>query len=115
MLSMSPAPAVTVKAEKEIEPLVVSLATAAKLLGVSDRHLRTHTKEGTVPFVKLGGRILFRIKSLNRMLAESEQTASGDRSPNGSLLKDRRATRQSRVHEARKEHADKSEDDLAQD
>lgn len=76
MLSMSPAAPVTVTAETAIEPLVVSLATAAKLLGVSDRHLRTLTKVGTVPFVKLGGRILFRVESLNRMLAEIEKTAN---------------------------------------
>jgi len=75
MHNASLADAVAVKSENEIEPLVVSLATAAKLLGVSDRHLRTLTKEGTVPFVKLGGRILFRIESLNRMLAEIEKTA----------------------------------------
>ena len=75
MLGTSPTPAVAVKAETAIAPLVVSLATAAKLLGVSDRHLRTLTKDGTVPFVKLGGRMLFRIESLNRMLAEIETTA----------------------------------------
>jgi excisionase family DNA binding protein len=73
MRDTSLADAVTVKAETAIEPLTVSLATAARLLGVSDRHLRTLTKEGTVPFVKLGGRILFRVESLNRMLAEIEQ------------------------------------------
>lgn len=74
MLSLNPAAdPITVKDEQEIEPLVVSLATAAKLLGVSDRHVRSHLHE--IPHVRLGGRLLFRVDSLRQFLAEHEQVA----------------------------------------
>ena len=67
----APAPAtVTVKTEDEIEPLVVSLTTAARLLGVSDRHIRSHLFE--IPHIRLGGRLLFRVESLRQWLAERE-------------------------------------------
>ena len=72
MLSLSPtAVPVAVKDEKEIEPLAVSLATAAKLLVCSDRHIRSHLNE--IPHVRLGGRLLFRVDSLRQFLTEREQ------------------------------------------
>ena len=73
MLSMSPTPAVTVKAETAIEPLVVSLATAAKLLVCSDRHIRNNLD--SIPHIRIGGRLLFRVESLRQWLAGIEQTA----------------------------------------
>ena len=74
MLSLSPtAVIVAVKDEKEIEPLVVSLATAAKLLGCSDRHIRSHLNE--IPHVRLGGRLLFKLDSLRKFLEDHEQLA----------------------------------------
>ncbi len=73
MLSLSPVEPVVVKAEDEIEPLTVSLATASRLLGVSDRHIRSHLAE--IPHIRLGGRLLFRLESLRQFLAEREQTA----------------------------------------
>lgn len=71
-LHSSPAP-VTVLPHDSIEPLVVSLATASRLLGVSDRHIRSHLAE--IPHIRLGGRLLFRLDSLRQFLAEREQTA----------------------------------------
>ena len=69
--SLNVAPvSVAVKAEDEIEPLVVSLTTAARLLGVSDRHIRTHLFE--IPHIRLVGRLLFRVESLRQWLAERE-------------------------------------------
>ncbi len=67
---LSAADPITVKAENAIEPLVVSLATAARLLGCSDRHLRTHLFE--IPHIRIGGRLLFRVESLREWLAERE-------------------------------------------
>lgn len=72
MLSMSSTPTpVDVAPESSIEPLTVSLTTAARLLGVSDRHIRSHLAE--IPHVRLGGRLLFRVESLRQFLAEREQ------------------------------------------
>lgn len=71
MLNAALANAVVVRSEKDIEPLVVSLSTAARLLGVSDRHIRSHLAE--IPHVRLGGRLLFQIDSLRQWLAEREQ------------------------------------------
>ncbi len=68
--SSTPAP-VAVAPESSIEPLVVSLKTAARLLSVSDRHIRSHLAE--IPHVRLGGRLLFQVDSLRQWLAELEQ------------------------------------------
>ncbi len=76
MLGMSPTPAVTVKAETAIEPLVVSLATAAKLTGVSDRHLRKFLH--VLPHIRIGNRLLFRVDALRGWLAAQETTEKGD-------------------------------------
>jgi excisionase family DNA binding protein len=73
MLSLSPAEPVVVKSEKDIEPLVVSLATAAKLTGVSDRHLRKYLH--VIPHIRFGNRLLFRVEALRDWLAAQEQTA----------------------------------------
>ncbi len=67
------ADAVVVKSEKEIEPLVVSLTTAAKLTGVSDRHLRKFLQ--VIPHVRIGNRLLFRVDALRVWLAAQEMTA----------------------------------------
>lgn len=73
MLSMSPIETVSVKPEREIEPLVVSLATAAKLTGVSDRHLRKYLH--VIPHIRIGNRLLFRVDALRDWLAAQETTA----------------------------------------
>ena len=81
MLSMTPSPVVTVKAENAIEPLVVSLATAAKLAGVSDRHLRKYFVDGPaeyrpkLPVCRIGGRLTIRVATLNSWLAAVESSA----------------------------------------
>ena len=71
MLNASLADPVTVKAETAIEPLVVSLATAAKLLVCSDRHIRSHLHE--IPHIRIGNRLLFRVDALREWLASIEQ------------------------------------------
>lgn len=70
---LSSACSVTVNPESSIEPLVVSLATAARLLGVSDRHIRTHLAE--IPHIRIGARLLFKVESLRQWLTEREQGA----------------------------------------
>ncbi len=45
-------------------PLLVDAREAARLLSISDRTLRDRTKDGTVPAVKLEGRILYSPKAL---------------------------------------------------
>ena len=64
---------VTVRPEKEIEPLTVSLATASRLLGISDRHIRSHLD--SIPHIRIGGRLLFRVESLRQMLADREKAS----------------------------------------
>lgn len=66
---------VVVKSEKGIEPLVVSLTTAAKLTGVSDRHLRKFLH--VIPHIRIGNRLLFRIDALRDWLASQETTNKG--------------------------------------
>lgn len=63
---------VKVTLAKELAPLVVDLATAARLVGVSDRHLRKFLNE--LPHVRIGGRLLFRVERLNEWLAAREAT-----------------------------------------
>ena len=66
---------VEIRSENEIEPLTVSLTTAARLLGVSDRHIRSHLFE--IPHVRLGGRLLFRVASLKTWLEQCERSSAG--------------------------------------
>ncbi len=75
MLSVTPATReVAVRSADDIEPLVVSMATAAKLLSCSDRHIRSHLAE--IPHIRLGGRILFRVDALREWLISREATAA---------------------------------------
>ena len=69
---------VNVTPAKELAPLVVDLATAARLAGVSDRHLRKFLHE--LPHIRIGGRLLFRVERLNEWLAarEATQTTGGE-------------------------------------
>lgn len=73
-----PAP-INVTPAKELAPLVVDLQTAAKLVGVSDRHLRKFLHE--LPHVRIGGRLLFRVEKLREWLAARETVE-----PNGGTL-----------------------------
>jgi excisionase family DNA binding protein len=45
---------------------------AARLLGVSERHLRTLAKAGTVASVRLGGRVVYPIADLQQLLSPSK-------------------------------------------
>ncbi len=63
---------VKVSPAKELAPLVVDLQNAARLVGVSDRHLRKFLDE--LPHVRIGGRLLFRVDALRDWLAAREAT-----------------------------------------
>ena len=53
------------------------LPTTAKLIGISDRKLWEMVDHGEVPHVKLGGRLVFRVATLDKWLEERERASSG--------------------------------------
>lgn len=46
------------------EPLLISAQAAAKLLSISERTLRDRTKDGSIPALRLGGRVLYSYSAL---------------------------------------------------
>ena len=56
---------------RTITPLAVSLQEASSLLGISARTLRKMASDGRVPSVKLGSRLLFRVRDLEAVLAQA--------------------------------------------
>ena len=54
------------------EPLLVSAAAAAELLGVSSRTLWSLTHTGDMPFVRMGRRIMYSPESLRSWIAAQE-------------------------------------------
>ena len=54
------------------EPLLVSAAAAAELLGVSARTLWSLTHTGDMPFVRMGRRIMYSPESLRSWIASQE-------------------------------------------
>jgi len=69
---------ITVSDPKSLAPLLVDLQTAARLCGCSDRHLRKFL--GDLPHVRIGGRLLFRVATLESWLASREavETIGGE-------------------------------------
>ena len=57
---------------KSMEPLVFNARETAKLLDVSLRTLRRLTSQGKIPFVKVGGRVLYPRKRLEAFLNREE-------------------------------------------
>lgn len=53
-----------------LNPIAVSIPRAAKLVGVSERHLRTLISEGTVPSFRLGNRHLVSVAALEALAAK---------------------------------------------
>jgi excisionase family DNA binding protein len=60
------------KAEPELETLLVHPRAAAKMLCVSERTLYTRTQDGTIPCVRVGRLVRYRIETLKKFVAESE-------------------------------------------
>lgn len=67
---------VNITPAKELAPLVVDLGNAARMVGVSDRHLRKFLN--VIPHVRIGNRLLFRVDALRDWLASRETTERGD-------------------------------------
>jgi hypothetical protein len=59
-----------------IMPLCVSLEDAARLLSVSGQHLAKLTKLGAVPSARIGGRIVYRVATLDAWLQLQDAKAS---------------------------------------
>ncbi len=62
--------------KKQPEPdrrLVVSANEAAKMLGVSGRHLHRMSAEAGLPRVQIGARVCYRVETLKNWLAEHER------------------------------------------
>ena len=53
---------------KELEPLAVSLKQAAFLLGVKEPTIRKHMRQGTIPRVRVGKRVLVPMKALKDLV-----------------------------------------------
>jgi excisionase family DNA binding protein len=53
---------------KELEPLAVSLKQAAFLLGVKEPTIRKHMRQGTIPRVRVGKRVLVPMKAINDLV-----------------------------------------------
>lgn len=56
----------------DLPPLAVGAQQAAAMLGISDRKLWSMTQAGEIPHVRLGGRVLYRVRTLDAWLAERE-------------------------------------------
>ena len=52
------------------DALLIGARDAARRLSISERTLFTLTKAGTIPSVRIGGRVLYSVESLRRMIAE---------------------------------------------
>lgn len=63
----------------DIAPLSVGLATAAKMLGVSERHLWQQAKDGVIPSVRTGRRIIFVVDQLKKWLEEKALASQSSR------------------------------------
>ena len=57
----------------EQQLLLIDIKQAAKLLSISARHLANLRKAGTIPFVPLGGRIMYDPQALRRWISEQGQ------------------------------------------
>ena len=58
-----------------LEPLTVNAKTAASMLGVCERTVRTLTKKGELPVVRILGRVLYRPNDLIAYVSLKTQRA----------------------------------------
>lgn len=65
-------------ATSNIHPLAVGLEEGAGMLGISARTLRKMASDGRIPSVKLGRRLLFRVRDLEQLLARAVRNAGND-------------------------------------
>jgi excisionase family DNA binding protein len=70
----------TVIPAKSIAPLAVNLATAARLVGLSQRTVRELVRSNVLPAAQPGGRggkLIFRVSTLETWLESQESQAAG--------------------------------------
>ena len=60
--------------ERENLPLLIGATMAAKTLGISPRSLWTQTQSGTIPFIKIGRRVMYSPSSLQDWVAKNTFT-----------------------------------------
>lgn len=65
---------VSVVKPRDLRPLSVGLRDAARLVGVSERHLQKLAISGQVPSAMIGGRRVFRLATLDAWLLKLEST-----------------------------------------
>ena len=62
-----------------LEPLVVDAKTASKMIGISERTLRTLTRQGELPVVRIASRVLYRPEDLNEFIrSRSKRESNGE-------------------------------------
>ena len=59
--------------EKFVESLLVNVEVAAKMLNISERTLRTITKSGELPVVRIASRVLYSREDLAEFIRERSQ------------------------------------------
>ena len=59
--------------EKFVESLLVNVRIAAKMLNISERTLRTITKSGELPVVRIASRVLYSREDLAEFIRERSQ------------------------------------------
>ena len=57
---------------KEVEPLLMDARTASKSLSISERSLWTFTKNGEIPCVRIGKRVLYDPNDLREWIARQK-------------------------------------------
>jgi excisionase family DNA binding protein len=62
-------------------PQMVTVQEVATQLGVSHWTIRCWCRQGRIPFVKLGRRVLFKVEDLEALLAASYQPAFRPQGP----------------------------------
>ena len=50
--------------------LLLTRFEAAQVLGICERTLDTYTKDGTIPFLRIGSRVLYSVQALEEWILE---------------------------------------------
>lgn len=62
---------------KEVERLAVNAAEAAQMLGISERSLWAWTREGKIPSIKIGRRVLYSVEALRQFVSRNSSGHNG--------------------------------------
>jgi len=63
----------------QMEPLTVNAKEAARLLGICERTLRTLTKSGELPVVRIMTRVLYSVEDLREFIRQrSKKESNGE-------------------------------------